>query len=374
MRVLMTTDTIGGVWTFTKELAAGLLQSGHAVALVSLGRAPSQEQVMWCSRIGEQYKDTFRHESSCAPLEWMNANHDAYDGAASLLLRNADDFKPDLLHTNQFCFGRLPLNIPKVITAHSDVLSWADACRPNGLEPSSWLARYKSLVELGLEIADVVVAPTRWMLHALTEHFPVLPSSFVILNGRSLPAANQEQPRALQAVCVGRLWDEAKNVAVLHQVQAAFPIFAVGEHRYEDAAIADNAACLHLTGPLAEEQLLQLLRRSSIYLATSIYEPFGLASLEAALCGCAVVANDIASHHEVWGEAALYFKGSAELTHLLHTLQKSPELLQASQQRSYRRALELNALRMTNAYIALYENVLSSSRVSSAQERTAIAC
>ncbi len=374
MRVLMTTDTIGGVWTFTKELAAGLLQSGHAVALVSFGRAPSQEQAMWCSRVGEQYKDTFRYESSCAPLEWMSANHDAYDGAASLLLRIADEFQPDLLHTNQFCFGRLALNVPKMITAHSDVFSWAAACRPGGLETSPWLARYRSLVELGLEGADAVVTPTRWMLHALAEHFPVLPSSCVILNGRSLPAANEQQPRALQAVCVGRLWDEAKNVAVLNQVQAAFPIFAVGEQRYEGAAVAANAACLHLTGPLTEENLLRLLRRSSIYLATSIYEPFGLASLEAALCGCAVVANDIASHHEVWGDAAFYFQGSSGLTQLLRILQKSPELLQASQQRSHRRALELSALRMTDAYIALYENVLSSSRISSVQELTAIAC
>ena len=49
MRVLLTTDTIGGVWTFSRELTAELLHLGHSVALVSVGRPPSTEQLAWCS-------------------------------------------------------------------------------------------------------------------------------------------------------------------------------------------------------------------------------------------------------------------------------------------------------------------------------------
>ena len=41
MRILMTTDTVGGVWSFTKELSRGLLENGCEVALVSLGRMPT---------------------------------------------------------------------------------------------------------------------------------------------------------------------------------------------------------------------------------------------------------------------------------------------------------------------------------------------
>src|SRR3569833_3996501 len=47
MRILMTTDTVGGVWSFTKELATGLLKNGDAVSLVSFGRKPSQSQSAW---------------------------------------------------------------------------------------------------------------------------------------------------------------------------------------------------------------------------------------------------------------------------------------------------------------------------------------
>ena len=48
--------------------------------------------------------------------------------------------------------------------------------------------------------------------------------------------------------------------------------------------------------------------RAAIYIATSKYEPFGLAPLEAALSRCAIVANDIPSLREVWEDAALYFR------------------------------------------------------------------
>ncbi len=374
MRVLMTTDTVGGVWTFSKELAAGLLQRGHAVALVSLGRAPSPEQLTWCSRVTEKYAERFLYESSCAPLEWMNSNDTAYAEAEPLLLRVAERFVPNLLHSNQFCSGRLPLELPKIVTAHSDVFSWAAACRPNGLQPSPWLDQYRSLVETGLEGVDAMVAPTRSTLYAMATHFSVLPPSHVILNGRSLPAVTEEEPRKLQAVSVGRLWDEAKHIALLEEVQAPFPIFAVGEQRYEEAAAPEHSGCFELIEPLAEDELLRLFRQSSIYLATSIYEPFGLAPLEAALCGCAIVANDILSLREVWGEGAIYFQGSAEMTQLLHTLQASPDTLRDARQRSYERALQLSGGRMTEAYVALYEELLGSSRLLPAQELTSLAC
>ena len=374
MRVLMTTDTIGGVWTFTKELAAGLLQSGHAVALLSLGRLPSKEQQAWCSHIERQHGDEFVYESSGAPLEWMQDNEGAYADAESALLRLIDSFAPDLLHANQFCFGSLPVNLPKVITAHSDVLSWAAACRPDGLEASSWLERYKIMVESGLEGAAAVVAPTRWMLDALAENFLLHSPRYVIPNGRSVSGASENHSRSLQAVSVGRLWDEAKNLALLREVESPFPIFAVGEHRYGNAAASADSEHVHLAGPLTEEDLLRLYRHSSIYLAASIYEPFGLAPLEAALCGCAVVANDIPSLREVWRGGAVYFRGAAELSQILGTLRTSPNTLLAARQRSYQRGLQLSADRMTQAYIALYKDLLLSSRQLRIQELTALAC
>ena len=374
MRVLITTDTIGGVWTFTKELTEGLLQSGHAVALVSLGRAPSREHLLWCSHQSKKHGDAFIYESSNAPLEWMQANDRAYSGAAPHILRMIEDFAPDLLHVNQFCFGSLPVNLPKLITAHSDVLSWAAACRPDGLEQSLWLDRYIELVSSGLRGADALAAPTRWMLQALREHYTEVSTGLVIFNGRSVPPATKCESRELQAVSVGRLWDAAKNVSILDTINVQLPVFAVGEQRYENSALRQQDGNVSFIDSLAEKDLLGLFRRSCIYLATSIYEPFGLAPLEAALCGCAIVANDIPSLREVWGEGALYFQNGGELSGILNLLRRSPSHLRSARQRSWQRALNFGSDVMTAAYIALYETLVSSSSQHAPPEQTTIAC
>lgn len=365
MRVLLTTDTIGGVWTFTKELTAELLRLGHSVALVSFGRAPSQEQAEWCSAVGVRYGSSFRYDASTAPLEWMNPNDNAYVEGELHLQRVADEFGPDLLHSNQFCFGRVPVRIPRLITAHSDVLSWGAACRPEGLESSPWLNRYCDMVEHGIAAADAVAAPTRWMLDALRQNFRLPARARVILNGRSLPLCGSDEVHSLQAVCAGRLWDEAKNLAMLVDVHSAIPVFIAGDRKHQDATAPKRIGTTSLIGTLNESDLLALFRASSIYLATSIYEPFGLAPLEAALCGCAVLANDIPSLREVWGDAALYFNDAATLTSLLAQLQTSPKILLAARQRAGRRALQLSAARMTAEYLALYAELLSSKKLRS---------
>ena len=65
---------------------------------------------------------------------------------------------------------------------------------------------------------------------------------------------------------------------------------------------------MQCAGELSESEMRELLSRAAIYIATSKYEPFGLAPLEAALSRCAIVANDIPSLREIWGDAALYFR------------------------------------------------------------------
>ena len=309
MRILLTTDTMGGVWTFTKEMTAGLLKRGHAVALVSFGRQPSHEQQLWCAGLHLTHGDNFQFTASNAPLEWMEKNEFVFAQGAGVLSHVARQFRPDLLHSNQFCFGVMSLDIPKLITAHSDVLSCADACRPRGLENSRWLRQYRSLVTHGLHGADAVVSPTRWMASSLARHYSDLPTLYVVLNGRELRAP-ESQLRTVQAVTVGRLWDEAKNVGMLRTVNSPIPIYIAGERQHGTSVAPKQMGHSILLGALPEPALAALYARSSIYIATSIYEPFGLAPVEAALCGCAVVANDIPSLREVWGDSGVVFQRS----------------------------------------------------------------
>jgi glycosyltransferase involved in cell wall biosynthesis len=105
--------------------------------------------------------------------------------------------------------------------------------------------------------------------------------------------------------------------------------------------------------------LLALFQESAIYLCTSRYEPFGLAPLEAALCGCAVLVNDITSLREVWDSGALYFDDAAGLSNLLAQLARHPEQLWAAQHRSRRQAQRYTARHMTEQYLAIYQAMLA---------------
>jgi glycogen(starch) synthase len=359
MRLLITTDTVGGVWTYTTELTRGLLQKGITVALVILGRAPSPEQARWLRETASCWSGAFRWEAAEEPLEWMSDNERAYQGAEPVLLRVAKEFQPDLLHSNQFCFGALPLPVPKLLVAHSDVLSWAASCRDQAIELSPWLDRYCALTNAGLRGADALVAPTRWMLRTFTAGFHVACATYVVANGRNIEAPRLSPHRRLQAVTAGRLWDEAKDLKMLAGVNFPFPLLVAGETEYESNTSPSFPAGTVALGPLAEKDLLSLFEQSAIYLCTSRYEPFGLAPLEAALCGCAVLARDIPSLREVWGGGALYFRDAAGLSHVLDQLARKPEQLRVAQHRSRRRARKYTARRMTEQYLACYQAMLA---------------
>ncbi len=362
MRILMTTDTVGGVWTFTSELVCGLLQVGCEISLISFGRSPNQQQQRWASEMDNQYSVRFRFIGSDAPLEWMQDNNLALKDTSQLLLEIASTFRPEVVHANQFCFGALALSSPKIVTAHSDVLSWADACRGAALPQSEWLHRYRMLVQDGLNGAAAVTAPTQSMLSGLSQHFAVDKNvTQVIPNGRSL-ARVPARDRRLQAVTAGRLWDEAKNIALLAEVVSPMPIMTAGECCFEGATqFAASSAVIHL-GPLAEENLFSLFAESAVYLSTSKYEPFGLAPLEAALCGCAIVANDLPSLREVWGDAALYFTDAASLSKVLGRISEDHPYLEEMQARAYTRAQRYSREQMVVSYLELYQCLIEKRR------------
>ena len=362
MRILLTTDTTGGVWTFTKELTTELLQRGHAIALVSFGDPPTHEHLAWCTAQTTAYGSSFQFTASNAPLEWMEKNEFVFKHGAGVLFHIANYFQPDLLHSNQFCFGALSTKLPKLVTAHTDVMSWAKACRPMGIQACRWLRQYRSLVTQGLRTCDAVASPTQWMATELSRHYSDLPPSYVVPHGRSL-SAPQSHLRNVQAVTIGRMWDEAKKVEMLRSVNSPIPIYIVGSRHRGDSVAPRQIGRSVLLGAMPESSLMSLLARSSIYISTSVYEPFGMAPIEAALCGCAVVANDIPSMREVWGDNALYFDGPRSLSMLMHRLNRDESELAHARQRSFARANELTAQRMADGYEALYGALLAGREV-----------
>jgi glycogen synthase len=355
MKVLMTTDTVGGVWTYAVELARELIRRGVDVVLATMGAPLSQ--VQRAEVVGLPGVEV--HESAYR-LEWMAEPWADVAAAGEWLLRLEQQTAPDVVHLNGYAHGYLPWQAPVLIVAHSCVLSWWEAVKGEHAPPE-W-NRYRAEVTRGLHAADLVIAPTRAMLDALERHYGRIAWTRVVPNGRDVGqfCAGDKEPFILAA---GRLWDEAKNIGALNQVAPGlpWPIYVAGEQQHPDGGAACHAS-LRLLGRLAPWELGGWFSRSTIYALPARYEPFGLSVLEAALSGCALVLGDIPSLHEIWGDTALYVRpGSVhELDAALRRLIDQPALRRDLARRSQRRACSLTTGAMVEAYLDSYTHLASS--------------
>jgi glycosyltransferase involved in cell wall biosynthesis len=129
-----------------------------------------------------------------------------------------------------------------------------------------------------------------------------------------------------------------------------------------DVKVATDQSSVAIRGPQTESQLRALYSRAAIYAATSRYEPLGMAPLDAALSRCAIVANDVPSFREVWGDAALYFRtnDAASLAAILRQLNTDRDLRRAYAERAYTRARQrFTTKRMIDDYLELYRSLVS---------------
>jgi glycogen synthase len=362
MHVLVTADTIGGVWTYARELVTGLIRGGARVTLVSFGEIPAATQTTWMDGLhGLDFRPTaFR-------LEWMQEAPEDFAASSEYLRAVVDEVQPDLLHLNQFCYGTLPVDIPKIVVAHSDVISWWAAVHHDDPPDSPWIRWYRTTVMAGLASANIVVAPTRWMLGAISEHYLRPQNGVVIYNGRSPNLFNPHVSKEDLVLTVGRLWDGAKQASLLTEADHVIPVWIVGSEKHPDAAAGGEAGLraaaekkIFIQGQQSEAQLRYHFSRASIYAATSRYEPFGLAPLEAALSRCALIMNDIPSLHEVWGEAARYFQADdpQSLKTEVERLHNDRELRLTYANLAYNRARQrYTAERMVDDYLRLYQEL-----------------
>ena len=122
-----------------------------------------------------------------------------------------------------------------------------------------------------------------------------------------------------------------------------------------------SATSVELRDKLTGIQVRSLLADASIYAATSRYEPFGLAPLEAALSRCALVANDIPSFRELWGRTAVYFPANDAdgLRAAVEKLRHDPSLRRHYSELAYQRARRLfSADCMVAEYLKLYRSLV----------------
>jgi glycosyltransferase involved in cell wall biosynthesis len=351
MKILMTADAVGGVWSYALELARALAPRGVEFVLATMGPLPGDAQRDEAARL-----PNVRLEMSDYQLEWMPNAWTDVERAGEWLLELEARERPDLVHLNGYLHGALHWRVPVCVVAHSCSCSWWRAVKHEAAPPS-W-DRYRTNVRAGLSAASHVIAPTYAMLAALEAEHGRVASARVIYN-----AANADRfvPRKkLRIVLIaGRLWDEAKNLRALERVAPAlaWPVYVAGDVAMPGLEAEPTSPC-HSLGALEPAELARWMGCASIYALPAHYEPFGLSVLEAALAGCALVLGDIPSLRELWHGAALFVAPDDHelLAHTLQRLIADGELRHAVARRCHARALTFDSSSMGAAYLEVYES------------------
>ena len=291
--MLMTCDAVGGVWQYANDLAAGLAGQGVEVVLVVLG-PPS------LTPSGERKYPVVHTDLS---LDWLATGPEQVLATGRAVAALAAKHQVDLIHLNSPALAAAqPFPAPTVAVAHGCIGTW---CAALGEETGADFAWHGELMSEGLKVADAVIAPSASFARALLRQYDLLAMPRVVHNGRA-PAGLPAAECADHILTAGRLWDRAKNTALLDAVAAMLPVplraaGPVTDPRGETIATRN----LHLLGTLSADALATEHAAQPIFVSAARFEPFGLAVLEAAQAGCPLILSDIDTFRELWTGAAL---------------------------------------------------------------------
>jgi glycosyltransferase involved in cell wall biosynthesis len=353
-RVLMTTDVVGGVWDFCIVLAEAL-RGRTNVTLLALGE-PSAEQRAAASQAGADLR------SAPLKLEWMQDSLADVERTRQVVASLVREVRPAVVHANQFAAACAEIDVPVVLTVHSDVLSWRRWTLGASDVPPEWRA-YSRLVAEAVRSADAVVAVSQFLATEVRSLYEVSRPLDVIYNGWPSPVVAPMQ-RQRTTLVAGRAWDAAKNVALAAESAQGWnhgSVYLAGEQINPDhGGVATIARPLKSLGFLHRPEMDAWLRRAAIYLSPARYDPFGLLPLQAALQGCALLLSDIPSYRELWDGAACFFRSDdvadlrGQWSSLLEDSERRAHLRSLASARAFTR---FTPTRMAEAYRSVYGNV-----------------
>lgn len=348
-RILMTLDAVGGVWRYALDLARGLKTQGCSVVLAGLGPAPSPSQRRECETIGKVVWCR-------TPPDWMTRSEEELDGFPAELEALVADHGVDLVHLNcpsQACGIRV--RCPVAVTSHSCVVTWFRAVRDTQV-PADWLWHY-SRNRSGFDRADVVISPTAAHAALMQTCYGSIDRIEVVHNATTKgPAALSRENFVLAAA---RWWDEGKNGRVLDDAanDATWPLYCAGAVAGPNGQRLEFRRAISL-GELDNDDVRALMARAGIFVSPSIYEPFGLAALEAAQSGTPMILADIPTYRELWDGAALFFpaRDPTALAGAMNLLSKDGSLRRSLGMAATRRARSYSFDQQVRRTLAAYEN------------------
>jgi glycosyltransferase involved in cell wall biosynthesis len=355
LHVLMTADAVGGVWQYAIDLAGGLRAHGVRTTIAVLGPAPSVDQQAMAKAAGAELV------IAGLPLDWTASHQGEVKEASQSIARLATEIRPDLVHLNTPALAaHAEFDVPVVAACHSCVATWWQAVKDEPL-PEDFIWR-TDLVMRGYASADKLLAPTLAFAQATAEAYGLAQAPIVVRNGRRALQGRANARSETFAFTAGRLWDEGKNFAVIDRMAAclSIPVLAAGPLQGPNGAQVQACHAKPL-GRLSDEDVAQHLRQQPIFVSTALYEPFGLAVLEAAQTGCALVLSDIPTFRELWEGVALFVdpRDANEAADAVECLAQDPDARAVLGHAAERRAEAYTVEAMSEGVLAAYQSALA---------------
>lgn len=365
MRIMLVTDAVGGVWTYSLDLARALRDWEVDAFLAVTGPSPSRDQLSQAN--GFEMIDTG------LPLDWTARRPDLIRRAGCALAELAVKEAADLMQTNSAALlADCEFDQPVIAVQHSCVASWWASVKGTPLpEDFGWR---RELVECGLNQAAAVIAPSAAFAALTARTYTLTRPVHSVHNGRrALPI--KRRPMEDFVFTAGRLWDEGKNLRVLDEAAARLnaPVEAAGPLEGPNGA-AVSLASVRSLGELSPRGIAERLSGRPIFASAALYEPFGLSVLEAAQAGCALVLSDIPTFRELWEGSAIFVAAddSEAFADAIDELLANP-----SRRMDMGIAARMHALRytpdaMAQRMVQIYEGVLSHPALEPAQSARAL--
>lgn len=351
---------IGGAQTFLPHLAAGLVERGATVHIVSAGAPDARisEQLRWSGALLHTQlwpRPALVEDSAPLFAHWLNQlNPDIYLISVS----------PDI---GWAVLPYLPASIATLAIAHSDSNTFY---RP--------LTHYSALLTRAVGVSQTICERLAAQCALTAEQAAWIPYGVV---AGSEPERNYKADAAapLRIAYVSRLREEQKRssdviriVERLRAIEFNYELDVIGDgpltNTFRTALapeLADGRVRLH--GWLAPAQVLEQLRRAEVFLLTSEYEGFCIALTEAMANGLAPIVTDIPSGNQqlVRHEENGLLVAVGDIDEFVNNLQRlaaERRWLHNLRQAAWRTGQRFTLSRMVDAYLECFEQARQSAR------------
>ena len=359
LRILLTADAVGGVWQYSVDLARALSKQGVETLLAILGPSPAAAQLETASAIkGLTLVDTG------LPLDWLARTPLSVRSTGQAIADLAEKHGADIVQLHAPALAaEVEFPVPVIAVNHSCLPTWWAAVKDTPIDGEfKWRGE---LCGKGLHRADQVVTPTAAFAEETRKAHGLPREPAAIHNGRSPLRLPKVAPHDF-AFTAGRLWDAGKNVATLDRAAAelAVPLYAAGPLTgpHGGTIALGHARTL---GTLSEPQLGRWLAAKPVFVSAALYEPFGLAVLEAAAAGCPLVLSGIPTFRELWDGVATFVPANdpAAYAKTIETIIGDDYLRAAMGAAAKERAARYTSEAMAREMLALYRELVATPAV-----------